>query len=338
MPRIRFISITPSEFFYEIRQRTRMNWRELGEICEVHPRSFSDWKNGKYLMPRDVFEKLIQLTHMRRPKVKIFIDYWHISTAAQKGALARYALYGNPATAEGRSRGGRHSQQMIRANPELAAKKGIVVRKSIQRPRRSIWLSEVVGILLGDGGISKYQAHVTLNSKTDLEYATYVSNLFQKLFNVSASLYYSKHPSTVDVVASSRSLVEFLTSIGLVQGNKIRQQIDIPPWIFSKPEYMRYCLRGLMDTDGCFYVDHHQIRGKEYLHSALAFTSYSPPLYNSVTQMFKILGYHPTGKGEQRHNIFLRREKEILRYFQDIGSSNPKHLSRFANFLHTCRM
>lgn len=338
MPRIRFINTSSATFLQEVRNRTGLSWGDLGEVCKVHRRSFSDWKSGECLMPQHVFEQLVELARIRQPKVEILDDYWHIPYASHKGALARNKLYGNPATFEGRSCGGKRTQAIIRANPALAIEKGIVVRKPIRKPPYSKMLAELVGTLLGDGGITPYQVCVTLNSKTDRQYAEYVSSLFNKLFRISISLQESKDENCITVVASSRNLVEFLLSIGLVQGNKIRQQIDIPAWIFTKPEYIKYCIRGLMDTDGCFYIDHHRIGGKQYYHSALAFTSYSPPLFDSVNKMFKTMGYHPTGKKEHRRNIFLRREKEILRYFKEIGSSNHKHLGRFANFLLTCRM
>lgn len=49
---------------------------------------------------------------------------------------------------------------------------------------------------------------------------------------------------------SSVELSKFLVSIGLCVGDKIRNQIDVPGWIFEDQEYIKGCIRGLIDTDG----------------------------------------------------------------------------------------
>jgi len=50
--------------------------------------------------------------------------------------------------------------------------------------------------------------------------------------------------------------------IGLVLGNKVKQQIDIPEWIKSNNNFSLACVRGIIDTDGCFYTNSHYINSK----------------------------------------------------------------------------
>ncbi len=145
------------------------------------------------------------------------------------GALRRYELYGNPGTPEGRSRGGRRASEFFRSHPEIARRAGFTVRKRIKIPFRSVALANFVGIMLGDGGIrSKYQFTVSFNSKTDREFSEYVAQLIRRLFNIECITARRKGSWGADLVASSASAVDFLLQQGLVAGNKIEQQIDMP--------------------------------------------------------------------------------------------------------------
>ena len=128
--------------------------------------------------------------------------------------------------------------------------------------------------------------------------------------------------------------MEYLIKLGLKKGDKIKQQIDIPKWVLRDKKLKSACLRGLIDTDGSFYVDIHKIRNKYYFNPGIDFSTHSLPLFLSVKKILKDLNYRPTGEKE---HIRLRRESEIIRYFKEIGPNNPKHILKFKNFLRTYR-
>ncbi len=111
-------------------------------------------------------------------------------------------------------------------------------------------------------------------------------------------------------------------SIGLKSGNKTTRQVDVPSWVAKNADFSRACIRGLVDTDGCVYVDRHKVKGKTYESYGIAFTNASLPLLDFVENKLKEFGYSPTRFG--RH-IRLRRRPEIFRYIKEIGFSNPKH-------------
>lgn len=306
----------------------------MASICGISVRSFSDWKNGNSSIPLAVFEKLVEASNINRPLIKILPDYWYVKEAGRKGALARYKIYGNPGTKEGRSKGGKNSCSKFFLNPDLAKKLGFKIRKNIRRPKKSVELAELIGIILGDGGITDYQVRVTQNKETDKDYSLYIIWLFKHLFGLNAVIRDDKHEKTRDIIISSINLVECLLEMGLRKGNKVKQQVDIPSWIKINDRFKKACLRGLFDTDGSFYIDKHRIKNKYYFNPGLILTTYSRPLFSSVKMILESLGYDPT---TGKRNLYLRKENEIMRYFREIGSSNKKHIIKYRGFLKKSR-
>jgi hypothetical protein len=39
-------------------------------------------------------------------------------------------------------------------------------------------------------------------------------------------------------------------ALGLPIGNKLKNSVEIPRWIFKKKRYLMKCLKGLFETDG----------------------------------------------------------------------------------------
>ena len=74
----------------------------------------------------------------------------------------------------------------------------------------------------------------------------------------------------------------------------------------------------------------HLYKNKQYLNCGMNFTNRSLPILYFFKNKLEKFNFHPTQK--TKFSIFLRREKEIIQYFQKIGSSNPKHLKKFKNY------
>lgn len=330
MPRVRFLRVKPENFLEKVQNKTGLTFQELANICKVHRRSFSDWKYGECLMPPFVFRKLVKISGLNPPVIKILPDYWNIKEAARKGAFARNKIYGNPGTLKGRSKGGKTTIQKLRSDPEFAKRIGFLIRKKINYPRKSIKLAESVGILIGDGGIKDYQITVTLNKETDKEYVYYVTRLFKNLFHLNSTITEEKNQNVCEIIISSRNLVEYLIKLGLKKGNKVKQQIDIPDWIKRNEKLTMNCLRGLFDTDGCFYTDRHYYRDKIYYNCAMCFRNRSIPVLLFFKSKLEQIGLHPTRN--EKFSISLRIEKEIIEYFQKIGTSNSKHFDKFKQY------
>ena len=156
------------DFLNRVHEEGTLDWPRVAGICNICERTLRDWRREKLYMKYEAARALSKETsiHFCQPK-KILPDYWSTKKAASIGARRRYKKYGNPGTSEGRRKGGIKSQKKFRENPEYAKKLGIKVRKVIKKPEKSVALSEFIGILLGDGGITNSQVTITFNRKTD---------------------------------------------------------------------------------------------------------------------------------------------------------------------------
>lgn len=315
------------EFLSESKESLRIAWNELAEICGTSPRNLNDWRNEKISMSFVSVERLCRKRKCAIPKEIVLKDaYWYVTKGARAGGKAVVKKYG-----------------VVGGDPEHRKKKwrewwkteGKLNPQSItqpwpfKKPDFSKELAEFVGILLGDGGISENQVTVSLNRVTDGEYRVFVQRLIRKLFDVPTGLYFDKQSLAERIVISRSALVSYLTSmVGLKQGNKIGQQVDIPAWIKEDRVYSIACVRGLVDTDGCAIIHRYLSKGKAYRYKKVGFTSRSYPLLQSVSGIFSDLGIkHRIMKNGW--DIRIEAKEEVEKYFQMVGTHNPKHLERY---------
>lgn len=208
----------------------------------------------------------------------------------------------------------------IKSQPEL--------KKNYQNKRLDVFipkknsaeLAEFFGIMLGDGNLSHFQTAVTLGNK-EAYYAKYVAELMEDIFRVSARICIRKKGYR-DVYIGSVEITNWLLKEGLVF-NKVKAQVDVPKWIFSKPIYMKRFLRGFFDTDGSVYKLKYGIQ--------LSFTNRSKPLLVSLQKALFALGYKASL--ESVYKIYLTRRKDLENFFKEIRPQNPKHLKRYKLFV-----
>lgn len=326
MERVKFVNETCAYFVDSIRKQHNLNIATIASQINISAKSLSDWKCGKSLMPLEVYTKLLAQYKVPRLDIEIVDDLDQKRKAGALGGLKRLEIYGNPGTAEGRRKGGLIAQ-VEHSNNEQSL---FILRKRIVVPEKSSQLAEFIGVLLGDGHMNKRQITISLSSLTDRSYSAYVANLASHLFKIDA---FVQHPykNCLKIVLSSTAMVEAMETIGLVRGNKVKNQVDVPSWIKDSPKYAQSAVRGLFDTDGCVYVDKHVYKNARYRSIAINFTNRSIPLLNFWKEQLECLGLHPTKKTP--YSVFLRREKEVALYFQLIGSSNHKHKDKYASYI-----
>lgn len=185
---------------------------------------------------------------------------------------------------------------------------------------RSKKLAEFYGVMLGDGHISRFQVVVTLGTK-ELNYVEYVVSLIAELFKVKPAIFIRKDGYR-DIYLGSVDLVRYLQTDGFVT-NKVKGQVDIPRWIFKRPEWMAAFIRGFFDTDGSVY----RLRfGKQ-----ISFTNKSLRLLISLHKMLIALGYNPSAISTDR--IYLTRKGDLNRFFTEIKPANTKHCRRYQHFI-----
>jgi len=258
------------------------------------------------------------------------MNYIH-KEISRMGGKRYVELYGPPGTIESRKKGGIISQKKFRSNPKLVKRRTFLSRNRIIYPEKSSILAEFIGIMLGDGGVSSdYQISISFNPKEDIKYAHYIQSIIVKLFALSTTIRIREKYGSGEVIASGRNLVEFLKQCGIKKGNKVANKIDIPQWIWSSKRYKIACLRGLVDTDGCFYHHRYRVNGKKYAYLRMCFTNYSPPLLKSVMTILKDLNLNP--KNTAKNRTYLYDTNQIHRYFRIVGSKNPRYLNTYSNF------
>ncbi len=331
MARVKFPEGKQRSFFDNVGLYFKNDWTEVSKFLSINERTLRDWRCERYTMDHTSLKNLVSLTKIPMPQnIEILEDYWSAKKYSRVGALKRFQMYGALGTPEGRRRGGLATQRLIRTNPVWALQSGIVVRKKIYDPGYSLELSEFIGIMLGDGGLTNYQLNITLNSQTDKEYLGYVKKLIEKLFHIQSTIMLRKNELAACIIASGRNLVELVKRYGLKVGNKVRQSVDVPAWVLNKNEFAVACLRGLMDTDGSCYAYTHSVNKKRYCNFALCFTNASQPLLKSVYAILDKNGYHPCVTGRR---VYVHRKNEIAKYFQKVGTHNNKHLHKYRKFI-----
>lgn len=328
--RVIFSKGAQRRFLIKVIAKEKISYSLFANKIDVNQRTFNDWLREKYSLPLNILQKISEVTRTKIPKnIQLKNRYWYVTKGAKIGGMVVFKKYGriggNPEYRKKRwhewwEREGKHKHHLIISAPLL-----------IKKPRKSKALAEFVGIMIGDGGISKGQVTVSLNAETDNLYSVFVKNLIKKLFKVEPSSYLRKDKSVVNIVVSRKRLVDFCQSIGLKVGNKLKQNLDIPEWVRESRSFRIFCLRGLVDTDGCIFNECHRINKKKYCYPRMAFISYSRQLCFSVVRILQDLGFSP--KIRNGRNVQLESREDIVEYFRLIGSNNAKHRRRFESFL-----
>lgn len=313
-------------FLERVSKKSSKAFEEIASIVKVSKRTINDWRREKFLMPVSVVKQLSRFAHISIPQFKTRGRYDHVKNAGRLGGQAIVAKYG---------RVGGEPEKRKAAWKRWWDTKGRLIENDILKPKpfrkpsKSADLAEFIGIMMGDGGISKTQISITLHSIDDEKYKNYVIALLKRLFEVEPGIHKHKNALANTIFISRVNLVKFCIEIlGLPLGNKVRQKLDIPTWINRKISFQRACVRGLIDTDGCLVIHKYRVNGKRYCYKKLSFCSASPALVKSVIQILRRFDFKPRLSHNGR-NVWIDDQREVARYLETIGSSNSKHWERY---------
>lgn len=323
--RIRISDEGRLNFFTEL-ERQGLGVNQIAKLSGVTERTVRNWRSGKYTVPIEQHRRMsVFLNGQGMPQTETLPDWWNNKEAGRKGHAAQVDEHGQLGTQEGRRLGGTTSYErrkdksgdIFELNTILEAKKGVR-------------LAELTGILIGDGCLIKYQMSVALSSLVDLEYTRFVAQLIEGLFGIRPTISNRSDSNCILITVSSKSLVEFLNRKGILTGNKIKQNLDIPGWILQDESYAIACLRGVFDTDGCIFQERHKIKNKVYSYPRIAYVSASSYLRVTIRDVLFDLGFSP--KIRNNRSVNLESFTDVSKYIKIIGSSNPKHVNRFHLF------
>ncbi len=316
-------------FLLEAKSKIGVPWTTLARLLKINNRTLTDWKREKFSMALRAVEIICKNANINMPgNIEIKNPYWYVSKGARTGGIAVYKKYGCI---------GGNQEYRKKKWYEWWNKKGkykrhplINVCHPIKKPKKSTILAEFIGIMMGDGGMTKSQLTITQHHKNDKGYSDFIIELIKQLFNVSPNIHHRSKYSINNISVSRTELVRFCVSLGLPVGNKVKQQIDIPNWIKIDKKFLTTCIRGLIDTDGCIFTHSYKVSNKIYSYKKLAFANRSKPLILSVYRFFKNIGLSPRLTNDGK-DVRIESKTDIQKYFHVIGSHNPKHLKRFLN-------
>lgn len=300
---------------------------QLASILSIHPRTIRDWRRGKFTIPQDSLNTLIKLAgaDIKNLDIEVLPTWWHNKDAGRNGGEMYATKYGAPGTQQSRKSGGIASYKRRSEN-----KNDIYARSQINYPSNSYNLAEFIGLMIGDGSIGRYQISITLDGKTDVEYANYIVALINSLFGVIPKYRQCIDKNCIVICVSSINLVTFLTNKGLPPGDKLRGGLCIPEWVRKNKLYSKACLRGIFDTDGSVFQETHTIKTKKYSYCRMSFVSASHALLDDIHLTLNSLGIKSKIRGNRA--VCIENFAEIKKYFIIVGSSNPKHNCRFVEF------
>lgn len=296
--RVKFLRNKQKELILNFKKEKGYGWSAYANFLGISTASLLSWKNEELLIPLSAYLKLDPTKRYEKYIEEIREDNW---------------------------------------GQVIAGKKSKGNTKEIKTPSFNKRLAEFTGIMLGDGNIFSYrkrtkertisvhEVSICGNLKDETEYLKeFVLPLCKELFGIKPRIKNHEKNNEILIVMSSVRLVEFLSSLGLVPGNKIQNQLAIPEWIFANKEYLKSCIRGLIDTDGTIYELKPHWPGL----FQISFKNNNPILLNNVQKALKELGFKVSNISDNR--LYITKASEIRKYIKEIGFNNKKHLLRAA--------
>ncbi|MDP3992676.1 MAG: LAGLIDADG family homing endonuclease [bacterium] len=319
------------QFFLDVEVRLKQQHRTWGDAARelgITPRTLLTWRRADYLPTLSALKKLEVMTGVITPNYQLLPFYWSTGKAAKLGGKAVLQRYGRVPVSEAKRR--KNWQRWWKIEGNKLANTPIGKTKEVILPPRSADTAEWVGIVMGDGGITSYQITITSHSEDDYQYQQFLVKFIYKLFGVHASTTFSKNVKAVSTKISRKLLVDYCVSrLGLITGNKVQQQVCIPLWIKNGSRSIFVsCLRGLFDTDGSVYYHIYSVNNKSYCYTKLAFTSASPKLANDFWQLLDKVGIK-SRRTRNCRDVVIDSKEMVKKYFEIIGTHNPKHLKRY---------
>lgn len=326
--RIRFGKMSEQiQFLESAKTKLEYSSKELASFLGIHPRTLRDWLKGTRSMSYVSAKTLSLKTGIKIPaNTKIIRWNEHLKKIATLGGKASCAKDG----AFGDSEKRKIAWKKWWEKEGQFQSRDILLPKDIFLPKKNAKLAEFVGIMMGDGGVSKYHISITLNSKTDKEYSLFVCKLIKDLFHITPTKHKRKDSLAMDIVVNRTKLTIFCKNIGLKVGNKLKQGLDIPSWIKENENYRKACIRGLIDTDGSFFKHSYAVKGKRYEYTKIGFSSRSLKLIDSVQKILKKLCINAK-INYNSNEVKIESQDGVRQYLSIIGTNNPKHKAKIKN-------
>ncbi len=303
------------------------NCRSLKELSKKFKIPFKTIQNWRYSLKRYTPEDIIPKEIASELEV---LDRQEDTWGKAKGGKIALALilekYGSNEITKRQAQG---RKKII--------KKSLSLQEPLEIDISNPLFLEFYGVLLGDGWMSQLNFRgkvnnligISGNAIKDREFFGYLKNNIQELFDRSAYLKERPKYNSIELNFSHKSLLKKMhEEFGFPIGKKLDLKVDDKIYNLGYDK-MKHVIRGIFDTDGCFYFDKTPV-GRPY--PCLNITMKSPRLMNQVWSMLIKQGFK--ARLEDRENratqIVLKGSKQLNKWMNEIGSSNPRNLNKIA--------
>jgi DNA-binding transcriptional regulator WhiA len=198
-------------------------------------------------------------------------------------------------------------------------------------------LAELVGALIGDGFIynnfNKYRIGFTGNQINDKAYFDFLKGLILKVWNKEAKI--KERWRGLRIVINSKEAVTFLINeLKLPFGEGKCEKVTIPKEIIDDWGLAKYAIRGIVDTDGSVFVAKKPGIDK---YPSIEITTVSSKLALQLKNILEKQGFRVAKiwaykskfkKGRITYKVPLNGKKNIIKWINEIGFSNPYKLQR----------
>ena len=279
------------ELIKRFKENNKLSWKQLSKILNSKESKLKTYYYEASLVPDSIYKRLDKNKEFKKYIIQKYQNNW------------------------GQSKGGTIS---------------LGNTKEINFPKESKEFAEFYGIMLGDGNSNKtkaykigtYSIRIVGDSRYDQDYLiNYVKPLIESLFNIRVRIGKFKNQNACFIEAHSSQLVNFLENKGFKQGNKIKNQLEIPLWIKQNSSFLKVCLRGLYDTDGSIYKLTNQ---NSY---QINFCNKNPVLMEDVRNSLINLRIFPS-KISKEKDLYITKKEEITKFLKLIEFRNSKHFNK----------
>ena len=210
-----------------------------------------------------------------------------------------------------------------------------IVKVNIEKP--DALFCEFYGMLLGDGCITDYKDNymkvrriaiiIVCNKSLD---SIYLKNWKKALFHrYSLNAYYyenEKDNSCRLTIRNKDFCLQLHKRFGVPIGYKYEKLKISPALLQQSWNVKKYIIRGLFDTDGILFAR----KDENYKYPHISITSKSNSFLRQLKRMLRNQGYPAYINGV---DIRIKGIKNVKKWFEDIGSSNPRNLKKYEYFL-----
>ena len=209
-----------------------------------------------------------------------------------------------------------------------------IFKEILNSEQKSAELSELIGIILGDGHMHTFCNRIYISGSLfdELYYKNRVSFLFDSLFNLKPKIYKRSDRNSYILQVENKKVFNFLVfDLGLLRGRK-KLRASIPNFIINNERLFPFLLRGLFDTDGSFKFSK-QNKGYAY-YPRIRLSSQESPMIEQIKYCLSVLGFNygfyiNSKKGNIVYIFEISGKKNFFKWMDTVGSLNLVHFTKF---------